>query len=173
MCESVLRYLGQSCSPNPNEDILGKVLHVCGRPGYLGQVKPNPTSNSNRRPNHPQRKPKSAPHRPNIEPEMAQDRPRPSPKRVPESTQHRPPVGPSSARTRLKIEPKLAQNRPQIGAKSTQSRPPGRCWGGPALLGRPEGILGRSGGRPGSVLGASWADLLGMREHVKKTYANH
>ena len=152
MCESVLRYLGQSCSPNPNEDILGKVLHVCGRPGYLGQVKPTPTSNSNRRPNHPQRKPKSAPHRPNIEPEMAQDRPRPSPKRVPESTPHRPPIGPSSARTRLKIEPKLAQNRPQIGAKSTQSRPPGRCWGVRSSWGVP----GASWGGLGGVLGASW-----------------
>ena len=26
-----------------NGGILGKVVHVCGRPGYLGQGKPNPT----------------------------------------------------------------------------------------------------------------------------------
>ena len=160
MCESVLRYLGQSCSPTPNEDILGKVLHVCGRPGYLGQVKPNPTSNSNRRPNHPQRKPKSAPDRPHIGPTSSPKWPRIDPDRPQNGCPNRPHIDPQSAQVRPELGSKSSPNWPRIDPKLVPNRPKVGLLGGAGGVRRSWGVPGASWGGLGGILGApSWRDL--------------
>ena len=58
MSVDVLGILGEvnpTPKSTPSGGILGKVVHVCGRPGYLGQGKPSPTSTSNLKQNSIQR----------------------------------------------------------------------------------------------------------------------